>query len=57
MISSIAVPSSPLPACPASTVTGPRSPEAWLVARLVTPSERTPILMPLPVAPNAARAA
>ena len=34
MISSIAVPSSPLPVCPGSTVTGPRSPEAWLSARL-----------------------
>ena len=53
MISSIAVPSSPEPVWPGSTVTGPRSPDAWLAARLVTPSESTPILMPVPLAPDA----
>ena len=56
MISSIAVPSSPLPVWPANTVTGPRSPSAWLAARLVTPSDRTPTLMPVPSTWNVPRA-
>src|SRR6266545_7304 len=57
MISSIAVPSSALPTWPGRTVTGPRSPDAWLAARFVTPFESTPILTPAPRASNAARAA
>ena len=61
MISSIAVPSSheavalhwpaAVPLCPGSTVTGPRSPDACAAARLRTPSDSTPILMPVPSDP------
>ncbi len=62
MISSIAVPSSQTTklahgAGGPMTFTGPRSPAAWLAARLRTPSERTPILIPAPVVLYAARAA
>ena len=55
-ISSIAVPSSPLPACPASTVTAGRSPLAWRAARVLTPSESTPICTPAPLTPKVDRA-
>ena len=55
MISIMAVPSSPAPACPASTVrqggvpqSAGRSTVAWLGARLVAPSDSTPIFKPVP---------
>ncbi len=55
-ISSMAVPSVPEPAWPASTVTSEgRSPEAWTAASESTPSERTPTVMPVPSTPRAAR--
>ena len=48
-ISSSAVPSSPLPACPGSTVTrAGTSPEACRSASVLTPFEITPIPMPVP---------
>ena len=48
----MAVPSAPLPACPASTVTAGRSPAACIVASGSTPSDRTPIFTPVPVKPK-----
>ena len=49
-ISSMAVPSSPFPASSTFTVLG-RSPRAWDAARLVTPSEMTPMSNPVPSKP------
>ncbi len=56
-ISSIAVPSSPLPACPGSTSTAGRSPEPWMEASESTPSDSTQTFWPAPSTPKKARAA
>ena len=37
--------------CRGSTVTGPRSPDAWLPRGCATPSDSTPILTPVPSEP------
>ncbi len=50
-ISSIAVPSSPLPSWPGSTSTGDSSPEATEAASESTPSDRAHSLTPTPVTP------